>query len=1355
MTKELNHDKKREATSAMRGYVYQAYQSVLAWMRLNEDEHLFLESAEDFDVHEEEVVTCTPVKDTSGSGSVTLRSGDVIAAINNYWRHKNLNADRTIRLRFLTTAQIGREKGKPFDDKKGLEYWSAAARDEKHAVTLLKNFLLTLPLDKPLQEFLQTANDVVIRNILIKPISWDTGSKPKDALVADIKNKLITHGVKKGVDSYQSEKTLDTLLSRVADLLCSKGERRLSYADFCRVFDEATMEMMPRGEAAALRSVISQTSALSQFMKTGYLSTLIGSPQILGEPLPLVRGASQRMQLVENMTTILQYQGAILLRGSTGLGKTSLARLISDKIGGQWLWAGFRGLEPVQVADHLRRAAYEISIRNEPINLVLDDLDLGAVARFEKEFLSLAFSFINSNRYVIVTGPLPCASDLLDKLWLNPQCQREIPYLDEKEIAEIILNHGLEDGQRAAQWSRAIWLTTSGHPQLVHARIRNLQSKNWPALEGLGWLQPKDLEIERALARRRLVEDIPSEASRSLAYRLSLLAGYFSRQRAIDISQLPPPAIRPGEAFDALIGPWIEMIRENVYRISPLLQGEGNNVLSPTEIKAVHEGIALNILNQEQVSPGDIGSALMHAFLAKSDSALLSLAKGIILSEHEAWRAIGDSIFWFLEVSLKPGERLYKNNSIVEVALRLAQFRVAAACQKGEQALAIMDRTLELLEQSLPKELIISNKTMAYSIFLNTFEISMPPRRSIFMLSELMELTKSSPQFADILNKFPSSISATAPLAGLSPFQMLFTFEAARISGLNSLGELLSALSDIGSENRSHLLDALDCENQDSSTVDQLIGGAWLRDVKSNQLDVSKALVILRRTVDLSLKWQKKVLTRSAYVAMAVILDEYGKDANAALSILDEADRIVGADNPRLINERAKVLYGRNKLKDAQIMLERALSTQNLPRVERMFSCRLAGMAASKLKDWSSAERLYLMGASEDNQTLELHRMAVGLRADAAYARWMQGRIADALSLYAEVLIALEDIPIDENLKNRHLHAMVRHCIVWLDNSERRVGNSALTEPPPAACSNQEPHESLKDLQIISMSGAWGLLANIDTRCATNLGLAELARQRTKGQLPLIVKLNERIAKYESLWRTGNIKDAIPVNIGMFEAINCQKLFSAGDIALWGPGDISPLPSGFWDKANNRETLFWHLLSVAVYATAQSITESLPIDQWRTDMKSAGIYGPEVDRLLALISGDKEVRDGSLLEDAIQSLSNIRKGSCSPQELYRYHFRLLNALISGDWGHYVENSFCDLVSRQWMHIAEHQKFHLLSPSLNVPALQAKCREDLSGYAKVAAILEAAMLATGVRVSDAGKKLLGSIKTGEKGILANE
>lgn len=174
-----------------------------------------------------------------------------------------------------------------------------------------------------------------------------------------------------------------------------------------------------------------------------------------------------------------------------------------------------------------------------------------------------------------------------------------------------------------------------------------------------------------------------------------------------------------------------------------------------------------------------------------------------------------------------------------------------------------------------------------------------------------------------------------------------------------------------------------------------------------------------------------------------------------------------------------------------------------------------------------------------------------------------------------------------------------------------------------------------------------------------------------------------------------------------------------------------------------------HILSIAVFATARSITEFMPLELWRADMISAGIHESEVDHFVSLMKGETEVKNGTLLEDAMQSLARIRKGLYSPQELYRYHFRLLNALISGDWGNYVGPAFCSLVSDQWLHAAEYQKFHMFSPALYVPVLHAKCRaSDLNGYAKIASILESAIAPTGVRVSDNVRKFLESIKSGE-------
>ena len=1058
--------------------------------------------------------------------------------------------------------------------------------------------------------------------------------------------------------------------------------------------------------------------------------------------------AANRERLVTDLAGILQCHGAIILHGSTGLGKTSLARLLTDKIGGSWVWGGFRGRNPIQIADHLRRAAFEIKALGILPKLVLDDLDLGSMAKFEREFIVLVFSVINSAGTVVITGPSQCSTDLLDKLWLPEKCDQEVPYLDEEDVATIVINHGLEERQKLKQWSHVIWLTTQGHPQLVHARIRNLQSKGWPRVEDMSWLQTTDLEEQRTFSRRRLMDEIPSEGGRSLAYRLSLMMEQFPRQLALDLAHIPPFLPMPGESFDCLVGPWIERVGEDSYRVSPLLQNEGNKVLSAPETKAVHETIALRILGRKSVSPTEVGMAFIHALIAKSEGALIQLARGIIFSEPEALRAVGDIVSWIPAMALEPGQQLYRENPMVDLILRLAQYRIAAASRQGEKALVIMDRTFELLDQVKDVRPEKMSSIMAYSTFLNTIEIPIPPRRSVDMLSRLMDLAEDEKAFSEIVHNFKKMEELGVPMAGLSPSQALFSLEAARITGLDDLDELLSALEHLSPEKRTHLVYVFGYEDKDIQVADLLIGTAWVRDASHDRLEVKKAITVLRRALELGRAWQVHALSRAAYVAMSVIYDEYGNASQAALDVLDEADAELGAGDARVLNQRAKVLLHLKENRKALALFESALASSNLPKTEQTFACRSAGIAAVRLGDWSAAERFFLLGASEYDQGGLLHGMSVGLKADAAFARWKQGRVGEALTLYAEVLKSLESIPFDKDLKSRHLHALVRHSIAWIHGADRRVADQEMVEPQPGACSNQEPHEGLKDLRISEISTIWGLLGNIDTKMGIGLGLAQIVADKTGGRLPLLIRIDERVARYEALWRSGGVLEAVSVIVGMIEGVNCRKQFEESVFDGWQVADIPALPFDYWSDASNRGYLLFNLLSIGVLATSRDLQTPLPVARWREDMEVLGIHGEEVERFFNLLDGKETVRDGGLLEEAAFALFKIREVTISPTDLFVCHFRLLNGLASGDWGYFTGNVFADLVSRQWIEVAEHQKFALRSPFLYVPILLTKCqRVDISGYAKAGSILETAVDAVGAHVAQSGRDFLSRARKG--------
>jgi hypothetical protein len=123
----LKGDTRRSAGATIRGFLYQFWRTVEAWIELEPEELLFVEGAEDFDCVGPGEATAAQVKDTRGSGSLTLGTADAIDSLGNFWKVKKDNPGRKIRFRFITTAEIGTEKD-GFASEKGIEVWDLCRR---------------------------------------------------------------------------------------------------------------------------------------------------------------------------------------------------------------------------------------------------------------------------------------------------------------------------------------------------------------------------------------------------------------------------------------------------------------------------------------------------------------------------------------------------------------------------------------------------------------------------------------------------------------------------------------------------------------------------------------------------------------------------------------------------------------------------------------------------------------------------------------------------------------------------------------------------------------------------------------------------------------------------------------------------------------------------------------------------------------------------------------------------------------------------------------------------------------------------------------------------------------------------
>jgi hypothetical protein len=191
----LVNDPAREAAASMRGYWTQVWRSVLAWIDLGDAERLYLEGAEDIDRVSGLAAETIQVKDVQGN--ITLRSGDVIDAIDNAWAHRQRNPTRAIRFRFLTTSRITVEQGAPFGEGVGgLNLWRNARLSDEEAerhrdARAIATFQVAEgKISARVRAFLQTGSDAKICEGLIAPVEWDTEAEEAPEVIREIKDRL-------------------------------------------------------------------------------------------------------------------------------------------------------------------------------------------------------------------------------------------------------------------------------------------------------------------------------------------------------------------------------------------------------------------------------------------------------------------------------------------------------------------------------------------------------------------------------------------------------------------------------------------------------------------------------------------------------------------------------------------------------------------------------------------------------------------------------------------------------------------------------------------------------------------------------------------------------------------------------------------------------------------------------------------------------------------------------------------------------------------------------------------------------------------------------------------------------------
>ena len=680
ISEPLENDSLREAVHSMRGYNYQILRSVLAWINLPEDQVLYLEGAEDFDELSASGAVVTQVKDTALSGSITLRSRDVVKAIGNYWNHKNRNISRSIAFRFLTTAQVGQEVGNPFGSGvRGLDLWHSladATNADTKSVDEVRTFLIGQPsLDPNVQSFLSDATVEGILDELIRPMRWHTGSGDSLAVAQQIRDKLVLLGQSKGIAAADADRALALLHEVAWNVATKERDRCLTCADFVRIFDQAALTWLPRTTMNALIESFAQSSEVAS------IGEIVASEMLVGQLPPLPPRYFKRNNVVEMLFGAAA--GAIVIQGATGTGKTIAATAYSRANAGLWGWIDLRGLDGPAIRTKITALVAKLSHSGTGVSLVLDDLD----ASIDPGILQTSLASLNqyqnrTNSQLVITTARDLPPRVCVALDFDAQSIIRMPSLSESEIATYLLERGCPV-ERATNLARIVEMGTSGHPQLVHARVAALEKERFPAARVEELLStPRDVSDVKAEAQRLLRALEPS--ARELAYRVSLTVGGLTRKRLMAIAQIPIALSEPGHAIDALIGPWLEVLEDDKFRLSPLIRGAGGEVQGGDWAERTHRGLAISILQTKVLNTDDFSAALLHGLLGKDDGVIVALARGSLALNGEAWSNLASAASLFVHVGIERPEALPVQTIGGRLLFRLMQYRLALG--SGEKA---------------------------------------------------------------------------------------------------------------------------------------------------------------------------------------------------------------------------------------------------------------------------------------------------------------------------------------------------------------------------------------------------------------------------------------------------------------------------------------------------------------------------------------------------------------------------------------------------------------------------------------------------------------------------------------------
>jgi len=1031
----------RQAVASLRGYAYQLVVSALAWLDLEDNCLLQLEVAEDYSIVAKDSLVGFQVK--YESGSITLNAASIATTINALFTLRKRNPGRQVRLAFLTTSRIGKEKLKAdqVEGMAGLEYWASAARGHL-PITPLRNRLKMLDLSDEARSFLEEAKDEEVRSDLLGAIDWITSQAGLEEASQSLLDRLIEIGDRRGLAVRYCEELAESLLAHCLRAATARepAARTLRRADLLKLIDAKTTVTLNLNQ---LVKNISPAGDGAEIVRPDH-----SLDQLFDQPLPDL--FARRPSLTDTVLAALAEGRMVWVYGMAGIGKSLLARHVAEARGGHWKIIRLREADATRARAALRRLSSLSWKKGEGI--VLDDLDQLDDPGVVISAATLLTQLSAKGTSCVVTGHRRPSAERLQRLGCPNALCLEVPSLSEAEVHELVLAGGGK-----AIWSRYVYLATGGgQPILVQALLHNLKVRNWPpeALQNMEGMFSPNAEIDtvREETRRRLLADLPAE-DRVLLYRTSLLIGSFERSLLDAVAGVEPALKHFGESLSRLVGPWIERTGQKTYRLTPLLSKAGDEALSTAEAEAVHRAAALHLVGTGSIAIESADSILLHGLAGKTPEALSALVHATLRADEEVLALLEEHT---LLGTLQTSSALVPNNPILSAQLRVQQVLITASGTRRSnlaEKWQAMQRELDALGDRKEGSAL---RLLAYSRVLRLENIAAD-------ISDFMDCLTQLPKLAQAGGvRLTLGENGTVTPAG-SLDSVIFGLQICSVEDIALLDQLLTAFCALPADTRKRLKSGF---REGGISPALAVKSAWAKAQSKPGFDHERADRLYTSLASRLAEANEVELAAAAYETVAAIRDEALKDSDGALSILDKAKSAIGS-NRTLDRARARILMGRKDYAASLPLFEGYEASRQVPEpVEEAFGWREIAVCRAYLGDWMGAADAFAKArqcagkVNSENMTA----MEVGLRSDEAVALWIVGRHSDALSLLTSVYDHLEADPDAAGLRSEAIKRLFGHTVLWVSvraDPESPLREDFLKDMVPGANSNPSPHPEL------------------------------------------------------------------------------------------------------------------------------------------------------------------------------------------------------------------------------------------------------------------------------------------------------